>query len=126
MSIWTQIAGCIRIDGIPSLEPDIYERVEAALGRTCNFDSAESEWSACSVPCGSEGSLQYNIIPAGDGLVLYTVAIWGDLRDYEDAKEIIDWFGRITVDSGFLIRSAILEYQIGHEDAQVLQYKREE
>ncbi len=127
MSIWTQVCGCIRIDGIPSIDPMIAERVIDALGHTCSFDDGEAVWEACTVPCGSEGSLQYRIIPAGEGLVLYTVAVWGDLRDYDNELEIIDWFNDVTRDSGLMIRSAVLEYQIGNsETAKVIQYKHED
>ncbi len=126
MSTWTHIHGCIRIDGIPALDNSIQERVRDALGKTCEFDSPEESWDVCNVPCGSEGSLQYQILTVGDGMVLYTVAVWGDLRDYEDEQAIIDWFNKVTVDSGLAIRGAVLSYQTGTNDTKTLQYFYEE
>ncbi len=123
MSVWTQINGCIRIDGIEVLDPSMNKKVLEILGRTCSFEDPEEAWDACTVPCGSEGSLQYKVLKVGGGLVLYTVPIWGDLRDYDDEQEIIDWFNRVTVDNGLMIRSAVLEYQIGNKAAQVLRYE---
>lgn len=116
MSTWTHITGCIRIDGIPMLRPagGTKEGVEKILGNTCDFDSPDSAWDKCDVPCGSEGSLQYKIIRAGDGLVLWTVAIWGDLRDYDNIEEIKGWFNKVT-SKKISIRDAVLSIDLNGE-----------
>ena len=123
MSTWTHITGCIRIDGIPQIQPEIAtkEGVTEILGSTCNFDSPEKDWDKCDAPCGSEGSLQYEVIKAGDGLVLWTVAVWGDLRDYDNISEIKEWFNKVTNGSGLAIRDAVLSIDLGGEKT-VLNY----
>lgn len=109
MSQWTHVAGVIRFDDLmnTSGRPD--------LGNTCNFDSSEEAWDRCSVPCGSEGSLQHSmwINPEPNHLAAYVCTFWGDLRDYSNEQEIVDYFKRIT--KGRLIRQGCflidVEYQ---------------
>lgn len=110
MSVWTHVNGSIRIDGIPCFQPDIDEKIVKSLGKTCDYESNRAAWDACSVPCGSEGSIQYAINDAGDGLVYKTVAIWGDLRDYEDIGAIEKWFRGIC-ESGLMIRQAVIQVE---------------
>ena len=129
MSQWTHVNGCIRIDGIPNIEDNVdIKSIREILGITCRYNSPDKRWKECNVPCGSEGSIQYKIIPAGDGLVLWTVAIWGDLRDFgsKDVKKIRNWFKKITEESGLSIRSAILEIRIEYGKTIVLRYKEKE
>ena len=129
MSQWTHVNGCIRIDGIPNIEDNVdIKSIREILGITCRYNSPDKRWKECNVPCGSEGSIQYQIIPAGDGLVLWTVAIWGDLRDFgsKDVKKIRKWFKKITEESGLSIRSAILEIRIEYGKTIVLRYKEKE
>jgi len=129
MSQWTHVNGCIRIDGIPNIEDNVdIKSIREILGITCRYNSPDKRWKECNVPCGSEGSIQYKIIPAGDGLVLWTVAIWGDLRDFgsKDVKKIRKWFKKITEESGLSIRSAILEIRIEYGKTIVLRYKEKE
>jgi hypothetical protein len=129
MSQWTHVNGCIRIDGIPSIEDNVdIESIREKLGITCRYNSPDKRWKECNVPCGSEGSIQYKIISAGHGLVLWTVAVWGDLRDFgsKDVKKIRNWFKKITEESGLSIRSAILEIRIEYGKTIVLRYKEKE
>ena len=100
MSIWTHVNASIRFDGIPALGTTI-----ANLGHTCQFDSSEKIWGECNVPCGSEGSLQYRLWKTGDGLVWYNAMIWGDLRDYDDIQQILDYLNKII--QGHIIRCGI-------------------
>ena len=127
MSTWTHINGSIRIDGIPSIQPEIAtkEAVQKRIGNTCDFDSDEISWDKCTVPCGSEGSVQYEVIRAGDGLMVWTVCIWGDLRDYDNTDEVAGWFDKITKDSGIMIRQAVLEVRVEGGEAVILQYKED-
>ena len=129
MSQWTHVNGCIRIDGIPNIEDNVdIKSIREILGITCRYNSPDKRWKECNVPCGSEGSIQYKIIPAGHGLVLWTVAVWGDLRDFgsKDVKKIRKWFKKITEESGLSIRSAILEIRIEYGKTIVLRYKEKE
>ena len=128
MSQWTHVNGCIRIDGIPCIEDVSKKSIRKILGNTCDFNSSDSEWEACNVPRGSEGSIQYELISAGGGLVLWTIPVWGDLRDFgtDDIHIIKEWFDKIINKSDLSIRSAILEIRIEYGETIVLQYKEEE
>jgi hypothetical protein len=129
MSQWTHVNGCIRIDGIPNIEDNVdIKSIREILGITCRYNSPDKRWKECNVPCGSEASIQYKIISAGHGLVLWTVAVWGDLRDFgsKDVKKIRKWFKKITEESGLSIRSAILEIRIEYGKTIVLRYKEKE
>ena len=101
MSIWTHVAGIIRINFISEIDTPI--DLNSILGTVCTGDnmcSTIEEEEKCTTPCGSEGSLQHEVV---DGKVI----IWGDLRDYEDLWEIQSWFTSI-VNSELSIRDAIL------------------
>ncbi len=129
MSQWTHVNGSIRIDGLPMIPGADEESIRVLMGRMVFFNDPKKKWDRCSVPCGSEGSLRYVPIKAGDGIVLWTVVIWGDLRDYDNVKEIKEWFTGI-VDSlhpghgrGIFVRSAILEIEVEYRGTVVLVYK---
>lgn len=94
ISQWTHICGLIRIDDITSIFGD----------KNLN---AIKERLRTKVPTGSEGPLKTKlIINDGPGVNAYTVAIWGDLRDYgeddEDVWRITDWIKTLT--DGLIIR----------------------
>jgi len=109
MSQWTHVAGIIRLDnlgaGIIRLSTVrkneiIKQAVVKALGNMCNYDSGAEAREHCTVPCGSEGSLQYKVFPYSDSdedthaLSWGYAVIWADLRDFgsEDVPEIENWF----------------------------------
>lgn len=107
MSQWTHIAGLIRLDSMGAVMVrlpvrEINDRLKVAaakaLGYTCSFESSNEAWDQCSVPRGSEGSLQYQVFSNSDrdehALSWGYVAIWGDLRDFgtEDYPSVLDWF----------------------------------
>lgn len=96
MSVWTHVNGVIRFDGIAALgdsKPD--------CGNMAHFEDSEEVWDKCDIPCGSEGSLTINIWENPDETCLarWTVTIFGDLRDYDNDDEIIEYFNRITKDN---------------------------
>lgn len=106
MSQWTHVAGLIRIDsvgatvitsGVIDKDHHIAEVVRTALGHTWKYDDSEEEADACSVPTGTEGSLQY-VVQRNEGeedshgLSWGFVAIYGDLRNYESVEGIAEWF----------------------------------
>lgn len=116
MSMWTHVNGSIRIDGLPQMS-DKYtvQAVKKFLGNTCKFDSSDKEWSECNVPCGSEGSIQYNVFEYGTEFPWIIVNIWGDLRDYDNVEAIKEWFSKILLPEKagvFPIRDAILQVSV--------------
>lgn len=129
MSQWTHVNGSIRIDGLEIIPGADEKSIKALMGRMVFYADSQKKWDACTVPCGSEGSLHYVPIKAGSGIVLWTVVIWGDLRDYDNVEEIKEWFTGI-VDSlqpghgrGLFIRSAVLEIAVEYREVVVLVFK---
>jgi len=126
MSQWTHVTGAIRVDWIINAgnRGAAIRLVKSVFGKTCNPKSSQEEWQACTVPRGSEGSLQYHIHEYDTGLPWVIVPVWGDLRDYDNVDEIRQWF--FSVCQQLLIRQAILEIEVEGRDAVVVQYKRHE
>ncbi len=93
MSNWTHVAGLIRFDSL--LHDELERDIPNAFGETWQY--GDDEYLASPVPFGSEGSLQYVFNRTGfhEGNVLSitcgNLAIWGDLRDYEDPFDIYNW-----------------------------------
>ncbi|GAI80691.1 unnamed protein product, partial [marine sediment metagenome] len=85
MSQWTHVAGLVRLDGIGMMKGWTPEDEKREL---------EKVLAASSLPFGSEGPLQYQvqIIFPQNQLCRGHIALWGDLRDYGDVKEIREWF----------------------------------
>ena len=120
MSQWTHVTACIRFDalrmvGMPNMKPD--------LGITASYEDAREKWDQCNVPCGSEGSLQHYMWedPNTSSLAAYTAMFWGDLRDYDDEQEILDYFTRIT--EGKMIRSGVIEIAVEYKSTKVYRYE---
>lgn len=111
MSNWTHVAGIIRIDGLGFVDFD------KLLGKECLWESPEEVWDDMRnnpddyLPMGSEGSLKKSIWinPDEHSIAAYTVSIFGDLRDHNSAKEIVDWFKKKC--EGFWIRNAVITVQ---------------
>lgn len=101
MSNWTHVAGIIRIDAFrhSDYDPDF----DKLIGKECLWESPGSVWDDAEnnpdkyLPMGSEGSLQKSVWvnPNDSCMAAYTVSIFGDLRDHDSTKEIIDWFKKI-------------------------------
>ena len=93
MSIWTHVAAIIRIDSIKGfgIGPQSKEELEKVLGPVAEFDGTDEEWNACTLPCGSEGSLQYVIWENEDDhcISAFTVSVFGDLRNYDESMSIL-------------------------------------
>lgn len=113
MSTWTHINASIRFDGVLGMPlPN-----ERELGDICRWEDENTDhWDTTLLPCGSEGSLQYEIIrnPDPDCLAAMVVVFYGDLRDYDDVTYILEYFHRIT--KGKMIRSGILEISVGQDN----------
>jgi hypothetical protein len=162
MSQWTHVAGIIRLDDlgynlvkgmtVKEKQEKIREAVTRALGTATsrdldNFD--QETWNKCTCPQGSEGSLQYDVIPNSDkdthSMSWGSINIWGDLRDFGngDVYKIREWFQK-SIDrlqkpvgfpdpdhmtmfekmdylmSVFSIREAVLCVEVEHEAREVI------
>ena len=51
------------------------------------------------------------------------VVFYGDLRDYDDASEIIEYFNKIT--NGKMIRNGVLEIEVEFKETLVYRYDSE-
>lgn len=119
MSQWTHVNASIRFDvmlghGMPTKEE---------LGKMCLWgDEDTSHWDNPDLPCGSEESIQYKIVNTGpeNSLANTAVIFTGDLRDYNDTKEILNYFKKITKDK--MIRSGILEIYVEYRTSLIYRY----
>ena len=101
MSNWTHVAGIIRIDDLRL--GDTIPDFDDLIGKELHYEDTIAKWDDAHyypekyLPLGSEGSLMKSvwINPDEDMAAAYTVSIFGDLRDHDNAQEIIDWFKKI-------------------------------
>ena len=132
MSQWTHVNGAIRYDSlrIADVPFNKLEDFKQLLGNTCSYEDDEEIWSKCNVPCGSEGSIQFNFWTCPDicNLAAFGVHIFGDLRDFGKigVPKIKEWFERITKAKNVMVRSEILEIEVEGEEPIILQHKKEE
>lgn len=131
MSQWTHVNGAIRYDSL-RMEGMPFNKLQdfkELLGNTCSYEENEKTWDKCNVPCGSEGSIQFNFWsnPHLSSLASFGVHIFGDLRDFgkEDVPKIEKWFEKVTKTKGVMVRSAILEIEVEGEEPIILQHKDE-
>ena len=121
MSVWTHVAGVIRVDCIRSIceQPDFNKIFVRELWN-------ENTFGACNMPMGSEGSLDFRVIenPDKDSIAAYTVVIFGDLRGFgaEDIHIIEDWWDKVLKQFG-MIRQAILQIQPEDGKVKILEQK---
>ena len=121
MSVWTHVAGVIRVDCIRGMtkKPDFDKIFVREL-----WD--ENSSGLCNMPMGSEGSLDFRVIenPNKNALAAYTVVVFGDLRDFgvADIPEIEDWWNKVLEQCGW-IRQAILQIQPEDGDVKILEQK---
>lgn len=119
MSQWTHVNASIRFDGF--LGTGLPTKQE--LGQICCWeDENTSHWDNPDLPCGSEGSIEYEIIsnPNKNSIAAMVIVFFGDLRDYDNAQEILEYFERITKDK--IIRSGILEIDIEFKETLVYRH----
>jgi len=112
MSNWTHVAGIIRIDDFrfEDKTPDFDE----LIGKELHFEDSFVKWDDAYqypekyLPLGSEGSLKKSvwINPNKESVAAYTVSIFGDLRDHDDPREIVEWFRKIC--DKFTVRNAVI------------------
>lgn len=145
MSIWTHVAAVIRYDSLRLGSPQIDAAMRPSPGNTYLPDYSEltnninsksqqykelmKKWDRmkveCNIPCGSEGSLDFRVVenPNESALAAYVVTIWGDLRDYQDIDEIINYFRRIT--EGKMIRGLSASIEVEGRDWVTLTWANE-
>lgn len=115
MSIWTHVVGSIRVDGIPNISGSV-DAIKETLGKICTFEKWEE---STTLPCGSEGGLQYKVIEYDTGLPWITIPIWGDLRDYDDVEAIKKWWFE-TLEKLGCIRDAVIHISVEGKESIVL------
>lgn len=117
MSQWTHVNASIRFDGITSIDDTIISEKDLGIIETWENDK-ETDF----IPCGSEGSIEYKIIETGseNSLACRAVIFTGDLRDYDNVDEIIEYFYKITKDK--MIRSGILEIWVEGQEPIVFRF----
>jgi hypothetical protein len=109
MSQWTSVTGAIRFDCLSNdNNSELLEKLKAIFGHTCNEMSTPIEWHTCTIPYGTEGSLQYHIHQYETGMPWVIVSIWGDLRDFDNNTKIINWFYMIC-EEWRLTRQGVIE-----------------
>lgn len=119
MSQWTHVNASIRFDGMSEIELPS----EKDLGRICRWDDEDwSHWENPDLPCGSEGSIEYKIIknPLKSCLAAMVIVFYGDLRDYNNVNEILEYFNKIIKNRS--IRSGILEIEVEYGDTLVYRF----
>ena len=123
MSQWTHVCGCIRVDALRFCGNDDKSNIEKALGHIVKFGDDSYETT---MPCGSEGSIEYEIYenPDKSAMAAFTVAVWGDLRDYDDVSEIEKWFNDAC--SKLWIRNAVLHIEVEYGEEKTITYKQDE
>jgi hypothetical protein len=130
MSIWTHVTGNIRISGNRKL-------INSLLGEIIVYDKEtydKDEWARLFeesiIPKGSEGSIQYfifnningkiNEIPNDKYYDNVNIALWGDLRNFDETDEIEQWFNNIIYHKDIMTRDAVIK--ITCFDSKVLSY----
>lgn len=127
MSIWAHANGVIMLDGIFFEDGDYEESIDILkkkiLGEVINYGDIVDADALAYMPCGSEGSLDYNIVECSG----YTnIVICGNLRDYENLDKLKNWYidilNKIEKDTGFYIREHVFQARVEWGN-QVVIYK---
>ena len=121
MSIWTHVAGLVRLDKLKGMNPITTSHIKSI------FENMK--------PYGSEGPVEIAVVEHThldeSAVVWCSVIIYGDLRDYEykQVEEIKEWFTG-TCDQlfpkGVIVRQAVMHIEVEtgedvilfHEDIQ--------
>ncbi len=120
MSIWTHVAAVIRVDCFRYPNEDRFN-FDNFVGKEIHFKDDEEKWDYAEehkdefMPFGSEGGLTKVIWenPDKNAVPSYTITIFGDLRDYNELDEIIEWFKRVC--DKFHIRQACITCTNGYD-----------
>lgn len=132
MSVWTHVAGVVRIDAIRVLEEN--PNFDMLFGKEWTFDDmwddelAYTEFESVPekyMPSGSEGSLQKSvwINPDERSMASYAVTIFGDLRDYDNPDAIISWFKDCC--KNVWVRQAIITVETEGREPIIYRYEED-
>ena len=128
MSQWTHITAAIRYNYLEMLMGNSPIDM-GCFGKPVGWeDDFKSEVPAITgsptLPCGSEGSLDYEIIKSKDesSLGCRDAIFHGDLRDYDDVEEILEYFKEITTKDKYMVRSGVLEIDVEFKRARVFRF----
>lgn len=128
MSQWTHVNAHIRVDAIPEYHKgfDLGKKAVAPIdiNDDVGYKKFGEDFENCTVPCGSEGSLDYRVDIVGSGLVFANVAIWGDLRDYDNEEEIKEWL--IKNFQNEMIRSSLIEIYVEYKQSNIYTFEYNE
>lgn len=133
MSTWLHVSGLIRVDGLPAISTRGYttEHVMKLLGPMflpyfyvlkkdqtitipldqARFVTEHKYQDECTLPCGSEGSLNYRVITYDTGLPWISIPFWGDLRDVQTTQDVVKWFMnccRVLQQEFMFVRDAVM------------------
>ena len=134
MSQWTHVCGLIRIDSMWDVRKSLID----SFGKTYKYADSIEAWEACTVPTGSEGSVQYDIVNtrdekkfalSGGSITFGYVAIHGDLRDYDDANEIYEWIKNACGNeetAGWWVRSCCVRVEIEYGKSFIIYDENDE
>lgn len=99
MSFWTHVNGSVRVDNF----------VDRALFKTCSFDGTVEEQDACNVPEGSECSLDVQVWNSIERYrLMSTINFFGDLRNYYNYQDIVDWITGVINDHKWFVRDGVI------------------
>ena len=94
MSKWTYVDALIRV---------------SATGK--DFTPKKKDLKLLNIPEGSEGGLNIKISKAkGDTAAAYLIAIYGNLRDYENLEAVVEFMDKVA--GKYFIHSGVLGIQI--------------
>lgn len=127
MSVWTHVAGVIRVDTITRTDAP-------SLGNTAFFEDDLSIWDKVDVPWGSEGSIHIENFcdKTETSIARYHYHIWGDLRDF-DNENVMEQFptflNRIVIrlkEKNAWIRQAIIQCEVEYWGTVLFTYNHDE
>ncbi len=122
MSVWTHVNGQIRLDKWDKEPKPPFLGKMAIFTVNTHGEYARKMLSECEVPCGSEGSLRWEFHqdPPSSSVCWGYISIDGDLRDYDNINEILEWLKSSTAE--LHIRQGILQIVIEGRGPQILSY----
>ena len=110
MSVWTHVAGVVRIDGFTELNQD------EIFGKECKWNDGDEVWREFEehkerfLPYGSEGTLEKLVWrnPRENEFDAFMVTIFGDLRDHYNPDAIVEWFKSTIEKHNLWVRNAVI------------------
>lgn len=111
MSIWTHVAGIVRVEDYVQLANENCKRDFHEIFIESTFDNPNDK---CNLPEGSEGSIRFEVIDKPDEYTcIKELIFFGDLRAFgkDDFDKIREWWKNLVNILGHdcYIRNAILE-----------------